>query len=534
MTATKPIKSSSEMAKAGYLRDFLIMLSLANLCYFRVWEALLDSAYGTAILQHSPKPTLILAVMINVLGAAIVGAFATWVVRRFYPGRWEDFGRRLLILAMLLPISGLIWVVRKKYSFVYDVMGKRETVVMSVVVVGLLCLAAWRWCREAAKGAAIILVALSPLIVATFGRTVWILGGHRNATLADRPTAPLNPNAHRSPRVLWFVFDEWDYKFTFLSHPPDLSLPEIDRFARTALSATNAVPPASETIMSVPMLLSGERYSDQRLATADRFEVRPFANPAGYQSLASRDLIFREAQGLGYNTALAGWYLPYCRLFSDQLNACTWLPMNKPENSFQDDTITHAMVDEARSLFESTSFSPFGNPLAATHHIDTYRGLLAASIEAITDPRYGLVFSHLPVPHYPFSYDRKTHMVARKISFQPGDYFNGLALLDRTIGEIRRALEVAGQWDDSVILFSTDHYFRWAKAVDGTYHRRVPFLLKLPRQDHAVVYERRFNTITTKSLLLAILRGEIRTPEEASAWLVRHAIDCDTLGSPSE
>lgn len=533
MTATQPKKKSAGRTPVVYARDFVILLSFVNLCYLRVWEALLDRGYGIALFVHSPNRNLLLAAIVNVLALAVVAAAATTAFRNLAPYRGANLGRGVFIVALVIPVFEFCWVLRKKYAYVYSVMGKREMAIICMVAGILLTVSIWRWYARTARFAAFVLVGLSPLIAVTFGQDIARMAGGADP-LTDPPTTPLNASAPHHPRILWFVFDEWDYRFTFAARPEDLHLPEIDRFASTAVAATNAIPPASETIMSVPMLLSGERYGDQRLTASDRFEVLPLDGPPRYVSWAARNLIFSDARALGFNTALAGWYLPYCRLLSAQLNGCTWLPMNKPENSSRDDTLAHAIVDETRSLFESTSLSPFGNSLAATAHVDTYRKLLDASIRLTTDPRYNVVFSHLPVPHYPYAYDRKTQTLGRKISYDPQEYFNGLALLDRTLGELRRSLEAAGQWDDSVILLSTDHYFRWARVLDGKFHTRVPFLLKLPHQDHAVVFERRFNTITSKTLLMAILRGDIRTPEQVTEWLARHAIDCPTLGSPSE
>lgn len=533
MTATRPKQDTHARIPVLYARDLVILLSLANLCYIRVWEALLDSSYATSILAHSPSRNLLLAAMVNVLALTLMCMAATTALRNLAPYRGANLGRGVFIVALVVPVFEFCWVIRKKYIAVYAIMGKREMGIICLVAAVLLTVAVSRWYSRTARWAGFVLIGFSPLVVLTFGQDLARLAAGGDP-LADPPPVPLNANPPRHPRVLWFVFDEWDYRFTFRARPADLRLPEIDRFASTAISAANAIPPASETIMSVPMLLSGERYGDQRLAARDRFEVVPLDGPSKFESWASRGLIFSEARALGFNTAVAGWYLPYCRLLSTQLNGCTWLPMNRPENSFRDDTLMHAAVDETRSLFESTSLSPFGSSLAAVGHIETYRRLLNASIRFATDPRYNLVFSHLPVPHYPYTYDRATQTLGRKVSFEPQDYFNGLALLDRTLGELRRALEASGQWDDSVILLSTDHYFRWARALDGKFHTRVPFLLKLPHQDHAVVYNDHFNTITSKPLLLAVLRGEIQTPEQVVAWLSRNAVDCPTLGSPSE
>ena len=47
----------------------------------------------------------------------------------------------------------------------------------------------------------------------------------------------------KSPRVLWVIADEWDYRLTFVDRNPTLQLPEIDRLRGTSLYADHASPP---------------------------------------------------------------------------------------------------------------------------------------------------------------------------------------------------------------------------------------------------------------------------------------------------
>jgi hypothetical protein len=93
-------------------------------------------------------------------------------------------------------------------------------------------------------------------------------------------------------------------------------------------------------------------------------------------------------------------------------------------------------------------------------------------------------------------------------------------LVDRTVRELRRALEGAGEWGTTTILLSSDHPYRHRPALDahpvGT---KVPFLLKLAGQTAGASYDSRFNTVVTGDLLMAILRGELSSPEDVKVWL---------------
>src|SRR5205814_2915176 len=105
---------------------------------------------------------------------------------------------------------------------------------------------------------------------------------------------------------------------------------------------------------------------------------------------------------------------------------------------------------QARSLFETNLFSLFGRPLTADQHTGVYRALLAEALKTIVNTDYGFTLVHLPIPHNPFAYDRY------KRTFTLGNvpvkgYIDNLALLDLTVGEIRRAMENAGVWDSSTV-----------------------------------------------------------------------------------
>ena len=118
------------------------------------------------------------------------------------------------------------------------------------------------------------------------------------------------------------------------------------------------------------------------------------------------------------------------------------------------------------------------------------------------------------------------------------DINDNYALVDRALGEIRASMEAARLWNDSIVLVTSDHPYRdwlWGAPAQFDGHQiphtrnsavytNVPVLLKLAGQNEEVVYDRRFNTLILKDLILSLLRGDIRTPSQ-----VAHAIDSSPL-----
>ena len=182
------------------------------------------------------------------------------------------------------------------------------------------------------------------------------------------------------------------------------------------------------------------------------------------------------------------------------------------------EAIPYNMLDQMRSLVETTLFSPFGQSLSTRSHVATYRKILAAATEVACDRNYNLVLAHFPTPHAPHAYDRNTQQFTRKNSPISG-YWDSLALADRTLGVLRKAMEDAGVWESTAILATSDHSYR--EQLDGKLDPRVPFLLRLAGHAEGRVYEAPFNTVLAHPLMLAILNGELRTPEEVEQWLDR-------------
>jgi arylsulfatase A-like enzyme len=164
--------------------------------------------------------------------------------------------------------------------------------------------------------------------------------------------------------------------------------------------------------------------------------------------------------------------------------------------------------------------------------LESYIETLQAAKAAIADPNFGLVLVHWPVPHPPGIYSR------RKNSFETNDessYLDNLKLVDQALGELRGCMEDADTWDDTIVLVSSDHWWRtdiwrptdsWTRedaetAKSDTDHR-VPFLLKLVGQKKAVTYEPIFNNVLTGDLLHGLLGGEISSPDSVAHWLDQH------------
>jgi arylsulfatase A-like enzyme len=159
----------------------------------------------------------------------------------------------------------------------------------------------------------------------------------------------------------------------------------------------------------------------------------------------------------------------------------------------------------------------------------SYKSILDASRQMVTNPNLSLVFIHWPTPHAPGIYDR----VWNKFSLESGaTYFDNMELVDRTLGEVRRDMQQAGVWDQATVLITSDHSLRtklwqsfpgWtaeSRAVAGVEQDpRVPFLLKLQGQKTGVTLDQPFSNVIIHDLVLALLRRQLPNPAAIASWL---------------
>ena len=116
------------------------------------------------------------------------------------------------------------------------------------------------------------------------------------------------------------------------------------------------------------------------------------------------------------------------------------------------------------------------------------------------------------------------------------NYLDNILLADQAMGEIRRAMEQAGLWDETVVVVTSDHRWRseiwrfsplWteeeARLADDSRDERVPFLVKMPGDSlKSARYEALFDTVRSRELLREIALGEIGSSEQVVEFFKRH------------
>jgi len=491
-------------------RDLIAAFSLANLSLIGLWDGLLNYTPAQAFfLEHAPPRTEYAAAFANVILIGLIFflviRLARWMAARF--GRWGIiFGSIPMLFLIALPAGkSLLRLIESRFP-------DWDLSLVACVLVLLFAATMLIARRRFFTFASAVLVTISPLILLEAVLSIHRCRNDQSSAYADGPLAPrLAPTSR--PRIVWIIFDELDYRLSFLDRPSNVPMPEFDRLRAASVFAEDAISPAPDTVLSVPSLLTGKRLSS--IAAHGSREVFFDGAPASSQST-----IFSSVHSMGANAAVVGWYLPYCRVFSQDLAACSYRDMGSELNE-NGSSFAESLLFQQQSLFAYGHRSLLGRSPKTKRTIEMLTSLRQDAIRDVADPSFGLVFLHLPVPHAPYLYDRFSYTFPKRyLSF--GSYYDNLALADNYLGDLRESMISAGLWDKTTVLVSSDHPDRTSLFVDGREDKRVPFLLKLAGQTSGVTYEPLLQTVVTKPLLEAIMEGKVTTPEDAVSWLTAH------------
>lgn len=340
------------------------------------------------------------------------------------------------------------------------------------------------------------------------------------------------------PRILWLLLDELSFDQVYGHRYPGLALPNFDRLAQQSTNFTNAVAAAQYTRRALPSMITGKPLRRTQPSASGQHLTLYDLNSGAATRFNPQDTVFSDAQRAGVETAIAGWYEPYCRLLPGVLNRCFWTYHDELPAGLTDNGTLLQHTLEPFLHFVRLSTSPTGlGPVMPTHgaldvrrHRTDYLSLLRASDELLNSGQPGLILIHMPIPHPWGFFDRKTATFPDHRT----SYLDNLALADLYIGRVRAELERENLWNSTAVLVMGDHSWRtatvWAGSAhwtpeeqaashNGLYDPRPAYLLKLPDQQTAATIDEAYSAVRTRSLIDALLASRLSTPDDLHAWV---------------
>jgi len=330
---------------------------------------------------------------------------------------------------------------------------------------------------------------------------------------------PIEPQCQSIRRVLVLVFDELDQRLLLDDRHPGLDLPAIDAFMSRALILNNAIPPCRCTEISIPALLTGRMVFETISVGPKELELQ-FSVDGRPTPLAAQRTLFHEAFDLGYRVGCNIGYHPLDRIFPGLFATFAWQEAPDTELGIEGGWMKSIWL-QVRSILETPSFSPFSDTLYARHSVARYQRSVVSAISILGDETIDLAFLHLPVPHPPFIFDRKTNKVTARNAWKRS-YHDNLALVDSTLATLLRTIRASSNNRESVVILTSDHWWRHS----GDKNIRVPFAVWFSATESSIKhYTARKNTVFMKNFVLQLLVGKLLSGQNIVDWLDSHAPD---------
>jgi hypothetical protein len=373
--------------------------------------------------------------------------------------------------------------------------------------------------------------------VAGFGMIVLL---PRLAMYAFRFEPPERTSFHRSdlppatpdaPRIVWILMDELSYDQTFDHRQQDVLLPNIDAFARESVSFSNLQPIGKYTEHVVPGLLLGTPIHELKTPFHGPISFRRDSD-GSWETFDPHRTIFGEARKLDWTTGIAGWYNPYCRLFSDVLDSCSWQYSDNILGAERPLSYNKSVAQNMLALlpFRTNLEFIFQDKIDNSAHRRDYEDVMARSKSLLRDRRIRFVLLHMPVPHPPGIYDRTTHQLS-----DHGDYLDNLVLADDSLGSFMEILHSMPEFENTSVIVSSDHSWRtffwkplpyWSAEDErvthgGKFEPRPVLMVHLAGMNTGQIVAKSVNMLILHPILETLLRGQIRTPTDL-ADLVDH------------
>ncbi len=338
-------------------------------------------------------------------------------------------------------------------------------------------------------------------------------------------------------RIVWILFDELSYALVFEHRPSGQEFPNFQKIRSQSVSFSNIKPIGAFTERIIPSLLAG-REIDQikgtqngRLLTFDPEENRWIT----YDAVKT---LFGEAQSGGWNPGVAGWYNPYCRIFTNEIANCDWIAGIQAIVPFE------AMgASESKSIFANFLVLPRAylaridsrerdtSEYLLKRNIEDYTHVMNQAQAIIQEEQVRFLFIHLPVPHPPGIYNRQTHRLS-----ESGNYLDNLELADQTLGVLMEEIERTSSAKQTTVIVSSDHSWRvplWRNSPDwtpeeervsqGRFETRPVFLVHFPGQTSGDDVTTSTSELIEHGIIEALLHGQLQSPTNLNALVSESA-----------
>jgi arylsulfatase A-like enzyme len=311
-------------------------------------------------------------------------------------------------------------------------------------------------------------------------------------------TSPIPAQPATRPRLIWILFDELAYKPAFESRDPSVNLPNFDRLRRESTLYTDMTPIAYRTTRAVPSLMLGQIVTDVEYTSSNRYLVQ-IGDSSHWSQFDVQSSLFGLAKQHGVTTSIVGWYVAYCPIFASVATECYWSNDDAQDRgpTSLDASFAENVWFPLRILVEQfvaphqawTDVAEWN----AEGHITSVKDVSQHALATLANSQADLIYLHLPAPHPPSFWDRRTGRFA-----SGGSYLDSLDYSDRLLGQVLDLIESQPRWQATTLLVQGDHSWRthmwrplpgWSAEDErisngGEWDPRPVLMIHAPRQQN--------------------------------------------------
>jgi hypothetical protein len=262
------------------------------------------------------------------------------------------------------------------------------------------------------------------------------------------------------PRLVWILFDELAYQPTFEARDPSLRLPNLDRLRTESTLYSDMIPIAYRTTRAVPSLLLGSAVTDVVYTADNRYLVQT-DNDSHWKPFDTRASLFGMAKAHGLTSSIVGWYVAYCPVFVGIATECYWNNQDAQDRgptsldaSFGENVwfplriLAEQLVAPRRAWADVAAWNAEG-------HIASVKDVSRHALDTASNSQADILYLHIPAPHPPAFWDRRTGSYA-----VGGSYLDSLDFTDRLLGQLLDRLQAQPRWAATTLIVQGDHSWR--------------------------------------------------------------------------
>jgi hypothetical protein len=489
------------------LMRVLVAISLANLCYLRIWDLLL---YNPKMGYHAVTPYNRFDYTAAIIGAGLLAVVLYFVIQAAWH-RNRRWLRAIAMLTILVVIMVPLDFARFACGRSFEAAGGLRGYLLAMGCAGVLLLMAPVLRRWLFAMLFWLLAILSPYVAVNLAYAVAnVAFPSKESPRTYLPARAVEPGYMAKNRVIWIIFDEWDQAAIFDRRPAGLKLPVLDEFVKQSVVATQAFPPAGDTLLSLPALLTGLSFSAAEVRGDSELRLK-YAGANEWRDFRCSDNIITDTLRAGKKVAVLGWFHPYGRILpaSPNLTARSW--GHCWYQGFRGSNVVSAVAAQYRFLAVPRDRSMTSR--------DNYADMQAAALAAVADPSMDFVFLHYGIPHTPGIYELTEHRLSTALRSTTAGYYGNLALADQTLGELSVEVGKAGLRASTAFILTSDHWWRSSPWHEREPDYRVPLIIRPRNYGPAAMVEAPLCTVNLRGLVSRMVEGTVFDNAGVVGWL---------------